>query len=209
METEQTIVNNEIMDYLGTAEGTYIHFNRTEKDITSAFGIYRYAHPTAEIFKWYESVAEANGLTGDLRKDYKELNKFIARKPELLARQKLLAWMFYVDNFMNPIINSLVSDKIEKTFFSLAVNGGMKRAYKAMQSALSKLQTPIVVDGKFGHNSMEALINYLKNPKYDEADFNDAMLAHMSNFYAYLIENNPNKYARYENGWNNRLKALT
>ena len=196
------------MDYLAIAEGTHIHFNRTEADITSAYGVYRHAHPRAEIFKWYEHLAQENGLSTNLQKSYKDVNKVIAADKKLQDMEELLAWDFYEKNYMNKTINDLISEKIEKTFFSLAVNGGMQRGYKALQYALGKLHSPLVIDGKFGHYSMTALIGYLASDSYNEEKLNTEMLAYMRDFYAYLIDVNPKKYSMYKNGWENRLQAL-
>lgn len=203
-------MNQSIMDYLADAEGEHIHFNKTEQDVTSAYGIYRYAHPTAEIFKFYEELLEINGKSNDLRTapNRRAIKLLMKTYPHLKEEERLLAWDFYANNFMNPTINDLVSDRIEKTFFSLSINGGMKRGYKALQYALDKLHTRLVIDGKFGMLSLRALREYLKRDNYNEDSLNSLMLEYMQSHYDYLVRVNPRKYARYENGWKNRLEAL-
>jgi hypothetical protein len=49
-------------DIVGKFEGRVIHRNPTESDITAMYGIFRSAHPDAEIFKAIDEVAYKIGL---------------------------------------------------------------------------------------------------------------------------------------------------
>ena len=50
-----------ILDYLTTAEGGKIHYNSTEKDITSGRGIYRYNNKGI-IWDYVDTVAKSIGI---------------------------------------------------------------------------------------------------------------------------------------------------
>ena len=208
-ETEQKLfspvpVNSEsIMNYLAKAEGDYIHFNKGEKDITSAYGIYRYSFPNAEIFKFYESL----GL-GDLRYPTVrgKVREVIQSDPDLYAKERQLAFDFYIEHFIDPNVVRLLDDKTELTFFSIAVNGGRKRGAKALQSAIRKLGYKIVVDGIVGARTLTALEDAIQ--RYGNAPINAGMITYMRGFYERLIKRNPDKYARYTRGWENRMRGL-
>ena len=196
-----------LMGYLASAEGTKIHFNRTEETYTTAYGIYKKSFPNSKPIKYVDKLYRKYGLDPNNRQHAKIINgkMTIDEKRELYD----LAYEFYMEYFMDHRVNRILEAKGFKkshlTLFSLNVNGGMRRGAKALQYALDKLGTPTKVDGKIGSGTLAALSHV------DEADdciLNKYMIEYMRKFYARLILKNPKKFARYKRGWNNRLNKL-
>lgn len=198
------------MDYLAKYEGDYVHMNRTEKDITSAYGIYRYAFPKADIFEWYECIAITHNISTNfkIKRNRKKLNELIKTEPYYKEIERDLAFDFYTKKFVNPTVANILDDKSALTYFSISVNGGKKTGAKALQYAIARHGVDIVEDGKIGHKTIDALKRLVGRNDYDTMQFNTYMIWYMRGFYARLIKRNPNKYAMYKRGWDNRLRGL-
>jgi lysozyme family protein len=189
-----------IMNYLARWEGTTLHWNRRETDMTTPYGIYRKSFPKAKIFKYIDKLSKKY-LGKTIRKrnlvDLNKFNKSITNSEKDKIRD--MAYDFYMDTFMNDKVNGYLNPKEALTFFSLSVNGGLGRGAKALQSALGT-----VVDGKIGKGTLKAL----KTAKTAGRDLNNGMLTYMENFYRYLVRKNPKKYRVNLKGWLNRLNGL-
>ena len=195
-----------LLKYLQENEGDYIHFNRGEKDITSAYGIYRYAHPKASIFAWYKQLRKQYGI-GSLKKkkNRKKLNEIISTKPFYKEIEKDLAYDFYMNNLLNHTVLSNLDKHSGLTYASIAINGGRKRGIKALQYALSRVaREDISIDGKVGPQTIMALKGIKGNYVY----LNNYMIEYMLRFYDRLVRSKPKKYARYKKGWYNRMNKL-
>lgn len=189
-----------IMNYLARYEGTIIHWNRTETNMTTPYGIYRKSFPNAVIFKYIDALSVK--YTGRVirRRDLRQigkLNNSLTRNER--RRIKDMAWDFYLNNFMNPEVTDMLDGKEGMSFFSISVNGGRGRGIKSLYSA-TKL--------KLKNRVSDVLLNKISELKRKHISLNDGMLDYMLNFYKYLIRKNPNKYGRYRNGWFSRLKGL-
>jgi len=185
-----------IMDYLSRWEGNHLHKNSTEDYITSAYGIYKKSFPDAAIFKFYEQIADELGVSTFDRPGREVINKFMDANPIYKEVEEDLAWQFYVDNFMGNTILQYLPPKSALSFFSISVNGGKKRANKALQTAVNKVyeeyQVPkhLVVDGIVGKGTKTALKELVGNGLVDDNIFNQYMLEYMNNFYHYLAKKN-------------------
>ena len=196
-----------IMDYLGVAEGTTIHRNKTEGDITSPYGIYRVAFPDAEIFKYIDKVADkwSDSVDWD-ESDIEEVNAGLDQD-EVLR----LATEFYV-GFLKGAHIELFPEEVRVTAMSLYVNSP-KNMWKAVQEALLNLQksgrldsslTLSVVDGGYGEKTRVGL----ESARGLGMTLEDNILLAMSNRYISLWKGNQAKFSPYLMGWSNRLDKL-
>lgn len=202
--------NKIIMEYLKIWEGDYIHYNRGEKSITSAYGIYKYENPKAQIFRWYKQLRKQHGI-GSLK--YKEnrkiLNHVIASDKNLREMQKDLAFNFYSKNYINSKVAYMLPSYATLTYFSISVNGGIRRGNKAIQYAISRYGgKKIQIDGKIGQKTLEALYRITNAKYFNGKKFNNLMARYLKRYYKKLINNNPQKYKRYARGWYRRADAL-
>jgi hypothetical protein len=219
-----TITNNKrktmaakdkILDYLKSAEGDKLHYNSSEKDVTSHLGIYRYAFPKASVWSLYEDLERILGVSMYTKEGRAAINRYINNNTTIKENLYNLIWDFYTKEFMDEETTKYLGSKSALTFFSLAVNGGKGRAAKLLQKAINdtyeEFQIPkkVSVDGVIGMGTRGALKSLVDNGYYDDVTFNEYMLNYMASFYMYLIHKNPSKYKRYKNGWRNRLLALT
>ena len=205
----------ELLEYLAKAEGTELHYNEGEVDITAPYGIYRKPYPNANIFKYIDGVARSLGIEVPSREWTEEEVLLI---DNALDMQKIneLAMEFYIGYAKGARLDMLPAES-QVAMFSLYTNSP-KLAWKAVQSALNKfvkngwLEFRLqAVDGAYGKSTEEGLQELLKiaesNSGYGYI-FEAYMLLEMSQEYAKLAVSNPDKYLKYLNGWNNRVEAL-
>jgi len=191
---------NSIMNYLGATEGTVIHQNQGEVAITSPFGIYKGAHPTADIFILLEKIAVSAGLDYEDPKDFDEINELIEHKYMDAVRNN--AWSFYVKEFIDNKITSSLGPKSGLSVFSNSVNSGKHNGIVSLQYALG-----VTEDGIIGAMTLKA-INAVSKDEKGDSDLNQAILEYMNSYYRRLVKNNPNRYYQFLTGWINRLKGL-
>lgn len=194
----------DLIAYLDTAEGSSIHKNKTESDVTAFYGVYRKYHSSFEGWHWLDDIAEIFNL--DYRnnyKDRKELNHLIQTRDNLRRMYNEYSELFHKRNMKKMHLGQFPSTKTALTYFSLTTNAGKKRATKVLQESLNNLNIRTTIDGDFGPNTLKNLLMVV-----DARALNEAMLKNMQRFYDRLIARNPDKYAIYKNGWTNRLNSL-
>lgn len=195
-----------LLDYLGLAEGWYIHFNKGEKDVTAFYGCYRYAHPKFPGWIWLDQIAHKSH-NANYRSSYNErmsLNKYIKNNPVLLSIYNDISQMFHYENTKNLGLTNFPDFKTAKTFFSLYTNS-QRGGTRALQRALRKMGYTITVDGAIGKQT-RAIIKAV--PVHRAAELNKWMLHYMQRYYDALIRQNPLLYRKFSKGWTNRLKTL-
>lgn len=195
----------ELIDYLATAEGSSIHRNKTEEDVTAFYGVYRLYNKKFEGWWWLDDTAKENGFSDyrTNRKSMKALNKLIHNDPILWNAYQAISSMFHKRNMSKMKLDKFPSSKTALTFFSLVTNAGKKRGVVVMQRALTEMGIPTSDDGAFGPGTARNL-----GKVTDAEKLNKLMLKHMQKFYDYLVAKNPSKYGIYAKGWKNRLTAL-
>jgi len=206
---------DEIMDYLGNAEGKVVHHNAGESDITSPYGIYKKQFPTAEIFDILDKIASNLGINEESYNwtDYQiaTINEAIVNDEDAKNKIRESASNFY-HNMSKPAKIEFLPEDAKLAMFSLFVNSP-RNAGKSLQMALNtfislgKIDNPeLVVDGAPGNKTVQA-IKKINNE--DGLLLESYLLLSMSSLYAKLAVKNPDKYLKYLNGWNNRLKKLS
>lgn len=96
-------------------------------------------------------------------------------------------------------LDSLSSDKKGFIFFDAVVNHGKVGATGILQRALQDLDISIVVDRKFGNQTLKCL------EESDEEKFIDMFLLKRSNYFKKIVQNDPTQN-KYLNGWLNRIE---
>jgi len=199
------------MQYLEHAEGNIVHHNDGESDITSPYGIYRKEHPEAAIFTEIDSVAHKLGIYQPSKEwsqsDIDAINQYIFND-NAKSIIKGLAANFYYQMTKPAHINDFPQDA-QVAMFSMYINSP-KRAKEACQMAINTfvknkliVNELLIVDGILGNKTITTL-----HKIHNGLLFESYMLLHMSSLYAKLAVSRPDKYLKYLNGWNNRLKYL-
>ena len=186
-----------IIQYLKNAEGDLIHWNKTESDFTTPGGVYAKLFPRSEPVRYVKELAKKYKVNLNRRnlKELAKLNNAITREEKKELWDKV--YNFVIDKFTDDRVLKYLDANEALVYFSLALNGGLNRGNKAIQSALS-----VAVDGKIGKGTLRAL-NLSK-----DKNLIPGMLNYMQRFYDYLIRKNPKKYGLYRRGWHNRLLNL-
>jgi hypothetical protein len=214
-------MTDEILDYLGKAEGLTIHKNKGEKDITSPYGVYKYAHRDAKIFDYIDQLLLEHSIHREthelLHSDYDILNATIERAPEVAAEMRRLASEFY-DEYFSKIYLDLIPQEAQLTFLSVYTTsqyGGQKSVQAAINDLISnkEINNPkLSEDGVFGAKTKQALEKvYAKAQKenqYFGLWFEEKILRHTVMYYDKLAIEDPGEYKRFYKGWRNRLEAL-
>lgn len=194
-----------LIQYLDEAEGSSVHKNKTESDVTAFYGVYRKYNSKFEGWYWLDNIAKLYNLDYRYNKeDRKALNILLKSEPVLIRMYHAYSKLFHERNMKKMHLDKFPSSKTALTYFSLTTNAGKKRATKVLQQALNNLDIKTSVDGDFGPNTLKHLLMVK-----DAQALNEAMLTNMQRFYDRLIASKPQKYAIYKNGWTNRLKSLS
>ena len=136
--------------------------------------------------KTYNAVAPSLGLP---KKSVKDLKYGEVRK------------VYESEFYKKPKYDLLPSERIQGLMFDWGVNAGAGTATKILQEIVGSK-----ADGKIGKNTIEAYKKYVEEKGEDTLAFE--ILSRRLGHYSSLIENNPEKYAQYENGWTNRINFL-
>jgi len=209
-----------LMEYLAQAEGTIIHYNSMEHDITSMYGIYRHAHPSAAIFKEIDYLTFKLGIKEEScnwqEKDLDFINNYINKDEKLNDKFLGLAIDFYKDYLRLARLEMFHKDCVI-AMFSMYTNSP-KLAWKSVQYAINTMNRNGFVDykrttedGIFGSNTQKGLDKclYACNTRENVGLlFESYMLLGMCAEYSLLIKSNPEKYMIYSIGWDNRMKEL-
>lgn len=209
-----------LMDHLEKVEGTKVHRNETEADITSPYGIYKLNFANDPIFAYIDQIAREVGIIKPsyqwTQNDMYYINQNIAQTNKLPYIKKL-AESFY-DRYTRNLPLDKLPELCQVTAFSLYVNSSLN-ASKAIQMACNSLIkvyglsiSPLIEDGVLGRTSeaaLETITRFIGKSKEGALYFEALILLHMSKLYAELAVANPTKYLIYLRGWNNRLEALS
>jgi hypothetical protein len=205
-----------LLDYLSVAEGIDIHYNAGETDITTPYGVYRADHPTAEIFKYIDSIARKVGVTApssgwtkiQINLVNNELSKFKSEVREL-------AKVFYLGFLKGAMIESFPVECV-MAMFSMYTNSPAN-AVKAVQDSLLELKAVglvkftgelSIVDGQIGSKTSNALTDIVKHDnQFLNYWLESLMLSNMKSIYIKLALADPANL-RYLKGWDNRMDIL-
>ena len=103
--------------------------------------------------------------------------------------------------YKKPKYDLLPTYKIQGLMFDWGVNAGTGTATKKLQEIVGTK-----ADGKFGKKTLEAVNKYIEEKGEQALAFE--ILSSRLNHYTELINSNPEKYGKYENGWINRINHL-
>jgi len=198
-----------IMKYLADAEGTHLHRIPSEKDITSAYGIYRYAHPDAKIFEYIDRMANKVVDSTDWADD--EITKIDRLLDPVVVHD--LAQEFYEEYLAGAHLECIPEDA--KIAAMSCYTNSPKRYWKAVQTALVWMcnagrldvdrDSLSTVDGSYGGKTERALA-LIEDGRGNEFEVN--MLLAMTGQYIELSLGNPDKFMNYLRGWYNRMALL-
>ena len=110
--------------------------------------------------------------------------KFLELELRVNNELEMLILDFYYENyFVKSGAKSIseYSQKIAIIMFEVAVLQGIRRAGRTLQRLLNRYYNAnLVVDGDFGKNSLNALVDNLQNPKIGEEELISQLLLEMS-----------------------------
>lgn len=207
-----------------------IHRNPSELDITTRYGIYRYANPKAEVFTYIDSVAKSLGITKPSNQwtttDFTLIQNKIDFNTELYY-----TYLFIKTYFSIPLktgerlyINlDKFDSETKKAVISLGWNS-LKLCVKCLQSTINEFfinnyipgynkNNIISCDGVYGPGTDKVLnivLDYINNQPNKELSirFFHRFLNNAKTYYIRLALGNQNKLLQYLNGWNNRVDNL-
>lgn len=191
------------------AEGDKLHRNSSESDITSAYGIYKTAHPTASIFSYYDEVAKELKINTS-SKDWKSQDiELIQSKVDNSIIYK------HVKDFYSkftPLDLNKLPFTVANAYFNIYVNTpkGSNEGLQLTLNAFIKLKKiegeVLKVDGLLGNKTKELL--YKAVTLIEEREFLLTYLIYANNYYVDLVVKSPDKYLKYLKGWDNRIDNL-
>lgn len=150
-------------------------------------GIYQVAHPKSQIWKELAKYQE-------IEKDPKKLSQLLCHNAQALQEVKNI----YRQKYWNRAkLYDVKNQKIAEEIFVFGVNTGIERAIKKAQELIG-----VKVDGIVGPKTLEALNSFdvdLFDVGYDFEELK---------YYKELVRSNPKRFAKYEDGWVNRAKAV-
>lgn len=204
-----------LLDSLYGFESGRLHYNSKEKDITNAYGMYRFQQPKAELWKYIDSLAvgittlPSNQWTKDI---VEKVNAKIDK-----AKERELTYQFYKSFFAKAHLE-LFHEDLVILIVNLYTNSPLG-AIKSIQEALNdcyeygifkiaKEAVPEVV-GTFGPKTQAAVKLFSDNA--DEKDiiiFKNCALLYMKSFYGELAVDKSSTMLINLKGWNNRMEAL-
>ena len=111
----------------------------------------------------------------------------VERLNKILSEDSTLGMLvfdyYYANYFVKSGAKSIseYSQKIAIIMFDIATLQGIRRAGKTLQRLLNRYYNAnLVVDGDFGKNSLNALVDNLQNPKIGEEELTSQLLLEMS-----------------------------
>ena len=191
-----------IMNYLDKEEGHLFHHNRSEKSVTSPYGIYKRVFKKAPIWTYFSGLGINFSSYTNHRSSYrnrKRANKLLRKSTKVRAKTRELCWLHYVKHFMNLKVFNILGSKASLTYFSISVNSGMGNSAKLLQKILGTK-----ADGMVGKNTLRLL----RELTLSDNELNSLLLNIMADFYRGLIRDDPIAYKQYHKGWYKRLKRL-
>ena len=136
-----------LLEYLYKAEGNTIHYNKTESDITSPGGIYRYKHPSAKIFTYIDNIANSIDIMVPSKNwtqsDIEKVNNKLTDKSTIND----LVMDFYNEYNKNAHLEKF-TESVQTAMFSLYTNSPAN-AWKSVQSAINKFHSNGIINYKY------------------------------------------------------------
>lgn len=199
----------EIMKYLADKEGTKIHFNQGEEDVTLPYGIYmKY---DSEIYKYLTrlSIKETQEKISVKNMDYvnkimdNELVYELAKEFYREFYKKAYTNAFPEDCFLTRISTYTLSPVNSNRAVQLAINDFITNKL----ISIPKLETE---KGIFGNKTKASLYAVNKMLRINDHSllFESYIVCNFQNIVDELVIDNPDKYLKYLKGWNNRLNHL-
>ena len=210
----------EIMNYLRKAEGSGIHYNSGEKDITAGYGVYRYSHPDAKVFRIIDNVASKLGIvyssTTWTTAVVNKVNAYIETNHEV-KKEVYDATVDFYKEYLRRARLDLFPNECKVAMMSMFTNSE-KGAWTAVQNTLLTLEKNGKLsmmaedlskpDGAFGRKTKDGLFDAKLN-KIDPMYMETLMLLNMLDYYVELWSANPRKYDKYLRGWKERMVKLS
>lgn len=210
--TEKIPVEYEkILDYLFKAEGGKLHYNKNEKDITNAYGIYRYAQPNATVWFHIDNVAKRLGITTPSSKWSRDIVTLVNSKIDR-AEDRYQSYIFY-KGYFKPALLEVIPNNCWLYAVSIFTNGPVIY-YKSLRNALNIFNyatglntNTLPVVGKGGDDLRQALTVVYNNPAL-HSKFKDILIDKTKEEYTKLANSNTAKYGMYLKGWLNRVESV-
>ena len=201
-----------VLDYLAIAEGGKIHYNSTEKDITSGRGIYRYNNKGV-VWDYVDTVAKSIGIMipsvswdkDELDKINKNIDPKIMEYLEYLFYKQYYA-KIHLDEFpasIQPTVASIYANTevgaIKSIQFAAKTMHKMDKKYLGLQdNEISE------VDGGMGDDTRKAIKSLAGKDKIVHDLFETLMALYAAFNHGSLVASNPEKFLVYLKGWMNR-----
>lgn len=203
-----------------------LHRNPTEADITTAYGIYRYANPNAEIFKYIDQVAKSIGINSN-SKTWLDRNTLTKIQSNIDPEKELYYTYLFIKSYFTINKQEINLDQFEPitryAIISLGWNS-IKLCVKCLQSTINEMymngyipnvdkSTKIACDGVYGPNTkrhLDGIMSYINTNKDKalELHFYYRFLNNAKTYYVSLALNNQSKFLMYLKGWNARVDQL-
>lgn len=204
----------DILAFLKIQEGGVLHHNAGEADITNGYGIYKYAWPNAEIWKYIRSVGMIQGLPSET-KSWSDAACRNVVTPKIDPKYDLwLSYKFYTEYFKNidmdcftrtliPVVVSLYTNS--QSLFKKSLQNGINATIYNLGLKIPQ----ITVDGILGRATYEALRSILGSGAKDVDEILKARILDAADqWYDNLYKSNPDKYGKYIKGWHNRVAQV-
>ena len=205
---------NQTLDMLHRQEGGYLHRNRTELDITTGYGIYKYANPRASIWEYIDEVARSCG-------EMRHSREWDAKTIALINKQidpvieRYYSYLFYKDYFAVLNLNAIPCVLIPLVT-SIYCNAP-KILIKGLQFGANKFNITrhgpnakkLAIDGVLGPTTRGVLENiYMSSTPEELLALKSYIIDGIKQGYRNLANANPPKYGRYLNGWLRRVNEF-
>ena len=216
-----------LLKYLDEVEGSKIHYNDGEEDITCPYGIYK--KRSSSIYKTIVRIAYSIGIKADTslwtKAEITLVNTALENYKETIDKY---AEEFY-SGFLKDAHIELFPKECQVAMYSMYTNSP-RNAWKAVQESLIEfnvlydyekylpLKKLSVIDGDFGDKTSDALYHISFKMKGQENHFETRMLSNMKSLYIKLWKSEEiklqkgevtyNKYSRHLSGWDNRMSHL-
>ena len=166
-------------------EGGYVH-DPLDRGGETLNGIARKFFPDWNGWKVVDELKKKSANLAELKSTLKNDSK-LPREIEL----------FYKEHFWDKMkLDSINSDVVAQNIYLIGVNAGISRSIKTAQKV-----SGVVVDGKIGPKTIEAINNMNEN------DFKKAFDAEEIAHYNSIVQKNPSQ-ERFFKGWLNRANLV-
>ena len=199
------------MDYLAKAEGSLIHYNNGERDITLPYGLY--LQNKSNLYHYIVELGESEGITtptSSWSKDDISIVNELVEKSAYGVRQ--LAKEFYME-FMRKAHLDLYPDACKDVIYSLYINSpkystmavqrSIRNMVKSKRLDLNLHETSIE-DGGWGTKTRKSLELIMKQNKEFSWYFEEAIINNMEDIYEEIADTDSEK--KNLKGWKNRVR---